>query len=82
MFTALWAQVLFAFGLIEKFNCLHSNKKKKKDPTRVLDIKGPVGVNAAVKHIGTNKSSVAKEAHKRVKTLGYCKRLRNLARKR
>lgn len=51
MFTALWAQVLFAafaFTLIGKIVYI-----KKKTHTRVLDIKGPVGVNPAVKHIGT-----------------------------
>lgn len=67
MFTALWAQVplaAVAFVLIGK-NCLYLNKKNTQ--TRVLDIKGPVGADPAVKDSGTN-SCVAAEAHWRMKT--------------
>lgn len=41
--------------------------KQKKTHTWVLDIKGPLGANPAVKHSGTN-SSVAAETHRRMKT--------------
>lgn len=67
MFTALWAQVplaTVAFALIGK-KCLYLNQKNTH--TRLLDIKGPLGANPAVKHSGTN-SSVAAETHSRMKT--------------
>lgn len=71
MFTALWAQVLFArpvsaaftFTLIGMQNCLHW-----RNHTWVFDIKGLVGVNPDVRHIGAN-SSVAPGAHEYMKTL-------------
>lgn len=62
MFTAPWAQVLlawpvsaaFTFTLIGVKKVLHWGEKH----TRVLDIKGMVGVNPDVKHIGTNSSEI------------------------
>lgn len=68
MFTALWAQVplaAVAFVLIGKKMFIF--KQKKHTHTRVLDIKGPVGADPAVRHSGTN-SCVAAEAHRRMKT--------------